>query len=93
MDFIFFTYYEQEKRSPGAIFHVIGHKYDKCHVGKESMQKMQSGIKGDLQDYVQMKTGRSVDFSVHLTSLYKEYSKETFKLLQALIAALFSIPF
>ncbi len=93
MDFIFFTHYEQEVRSTDAIFHIIGHKYDKCRDGKDGMQQLLASIKNDLQDYVRMKTGKAPDFNVYLTSLHKEYRKETFKLFHALIAALSSIPF
>nr|MDO8086871.1 GTPase [Candidatus Sigynarchaeum springense] len=93
MDFICFTNTARLELAPQSVFHVIGHKYDLLPGGKVALEGTRSQVKNDLQDYTFRKTRKFLDFTVHLTSLHKEYRRDTFQELLDLTTNLLSIPF
>ncbi|MEX2681296.1 MAG: Rab family GTPase [Candidatus Sigynarchaeota archaeon] len=93
MDFICFTNTARLEKAPQSVFHVVGHKYDLVPGGKASLEGTRSRIKNELQDYAFKKTRKFLDFNVHLTSLAKEYRRDTFQDMLDLTTNLLSIPF
>jgi GTPase SAR1 family protein len=93
LDFICFTNNARLEKAPQSVFHVIGHKYDLAVGAKDSLLKIRSKVKNELQDYVFKKTRKFVDFDVHITSLKKEFRRDTFQELLDLTTGLLSIPF
>jgi hypothetical protein len=93
MDFVCFTNNARLEMAPQSVFHVVGHKYDLVPGGKAGLDKIRSKIKNDLQDYTFKKTRKFLDFNVHITSLKKDFRRDTFQEMLDLTTGLLSIPF
>jgi GTPase SAR1 family protein len=93
MDFICFTSNARLEKAPQSVFHVIGHKYDLAPGGKAGLEKQRAKVKSELQDYIFKKTRKFLDFDVHITSLKKEFRRDTFQEMLDLTTGLLSIPF
>lgn len=90
MDFISFVNDARIELAPESTYHVIGHKYDNFPGGIDDMDKVKAAIKNDLDDYVFQKTGKMLGFDIILTSLKKEYRRESFHTLLDLTTDLLS---
>ncbi len=93
MDFICFTNNARLQLAPQSVFHLIGHKYDLAPGGKVGLEKTKSQVKNELQDYTFKKTRKFLDFNVHLTSLQKDFRRDTFQEMLDLTTGFLSIPF
>jgi len=93
MDFICFTNTARLQHAPQSVFHVIGHKYDLAPGGKAGLETLRGKIRTDLQDYIFKKTRKFLDINVLITSLRKEYRRDTFQEILDLTTAILSIPF
>ncbi|HME55030.1 MAG TPA: GTPase domain-containing protein [Candidatus Lokiarchaeia archaeon] len=93
MDFISFVNDARLELAPDSAYHVIGHKYDCYKDGFESIEEVRVIIKRDLDDYMFRKTEKILDLSVHLTSLTKDYRRESFHALLDLTADILSAQF
>ena len=92
MDFISLVSDARLELAPNSTYHVIGHKYDRHPAGIGDVEKVRAAIKRDLDDYLFRKTGKMLDINVHLTSLMKEYRRESFHALLDLTTDLLSTP-
>ncbi len=93
MDFVCFSNNARLEMAPQSVFHVVGHKYDLAPGGRAGLEGIRSKIKNELQDYAFKKTRKFLDFNVHLTSLQKDYRRDTFQEMLDLTTGLLSIPF
>ena len=92
MDFISLVNDARLELAPDSTYHVIGHKYDRHPGGIDDLEKVRAAIKRDLDEYLFRKTGKMLDINVHLTSLMKEYRRESFHALLDLTTDLLSTP-
>ena len=92
MDFITFVNDARLELSPESTYHVIGHKYDNMPGGINEMEKVRVAIRSALDDYTFQKTGKMLGFNIHLTSLTKEFRRESFHTLLDLTTDVLSTP-
>lgn len=92
MDFISLVNDARLELAPDSTYHVIGHKYDRHPTGIDAIEKVQAAIKSDLADFMFRKKERLLYSSVHLTSLMKEYRRESFHALLDLTTDLLTTP-
>ena len=78
MDFITFANEARLELSPESMFYVIGHKYDILPDGVDEKEKIRLKIRSDLDNYTFQKTGKMLMLDVRVTSLRKEYRRESF---------------
>ncbi|HME55056.1 MAG TPA: Rab family GTPase [Candidatus Lokiarchaeia archaeon] len=90
MDFILFVNDARIELAPDSTYHVIGHKYDTHSAGFDAMDKVRAAIQSELDEYMFQKTGKMLRLDVYLTSLQKEYRRESFHALLDLTTDLFS---
>lgn len=90
LDLISFVNNAKNDMSPESEFYVLGNKYDKALSDGVEKEELKKTIQKDIKDYLLKKDQIETDIDVIITSLDKDFRKDTFQILMKIIAKTFS---